>query len=83
LIPPDGTEQAEARGLPSLWEMRSTMTNHELAAMARLDRRLLQNVVDGRTPDLGLLRIGPALIRRLAMYEEALDSEGFGGTRPS
>lgn len=52
--------------------MRSMMTNHELADMAQVDRRLLQNVVDGRTPDLGLVRVGPELIRRLEMYEAAL-----------
>jgi hypothetical protein len=52
--------------------MRSTVTNRELADMAQLDRRLLQNVVDGTTSDLGLVRVGPELIRRLEMYESAL-----------
>jgi hypothetical protein len=54
--------------------MRIIMTNDELAEMARLDRRLLQNVVDGRTPDLGLVRVGPELIRHLEMYEKGLGS---------
>jgi hypothetical protein len=50
--------------------------------MARLDGRLLQNVVDSRTPDLGLVRVEPELIRRQAMHEEALESQRRGGTRP-
>jgi hypothetical protein len=52
--------------------MRNTMTNDELADMAQLDRRLLQNVVDGGTPGLGLVRVGPEPIRRLEIYEVAL-----------
>ena len=50
------------------------MTNRELAAIARLDRQLVQHVVDRRTPDLGLIGVGPELIRHLAMFEEALGS---------
>jgi hypothetical protein len=49
------------------------MTNAQVAEILRADIGQVKNVVDLRTPDLGLVKTGPELIRHLRLAAEALE----------